>query len=82
MYKKKIVPAVVKTVLGVILAGISWMVASVLVPKIKKSILTPYQFGEDGFWVWAVITAIMVIGAIILLYLGIHEMIRTTQYNK
>ena len=41
MYKKKIVPAVVKTVLGVILAGISWMVASVLVPKIKKSILTP-----------------------------------------
>ncbi len=82
MYKKKIVPGVVKTVLGVILAGISWMVASVLVPKIKKSILTPYHYGEDGFWIWAILTAILVIGGIILLYMGIREMIRTAQYNK
>ena len=50
MYKKKITPAIVKTVLGVLLGGVSWMVASVLVPKIKKSILSPYQYGEDGFW--------------------------------
>ena len=82
MYKKKITPAIVKTVLGVLLGGVSWMVASVLVPKIKKSILTPYQYGEDGFWIWAVLTAIIVIGAAILLYLGIKEMISTSQYNK
>ena len=82
MYKKKITPAIVKTVLGVLLGGVSWMVASVLVPKIKKSILTPYQYGEDGFWLWAVLTAIIVIGAAILLYLGIKEMISTAQYNK
>ena len=82
MYKKKIVPGVVKTVLGVIIAGISWLVASVLIPKIKKSILTPYQYGEDGFWIWAVLTAIFVIVGVILLYLGIREMIQTAQYNK
>ena len=82
MYKKKIVPGVVKTVLGALLMGISWLVASVLVPKIKKSILTPYQAGEDGFWIWAILTAIIVIGGIILLYMGIREMIRTAQYNK
>ena len=82
MYKKKIVPGVVKTVLGAILMGVSWLVAAVLVPKIKKSILTPYTYGEEGFWIWAIITAIIVIGAIVLLYIGIREMISTAQYNK
>ena len=82
MYKKKIVPGVVKTVLGVLLAGISWLVASVLVPKIKKSILTPYHYGEEGFWIWAVLTAIFVLIGVILLFVGIREMIRTAQYNK
>ncbi len=82
MYKKKIVPGVVKTVLGALLMGISWVVASVLVPKIKKSILTPYAYGEEGFWIWAILTAILVIGGIILLYLGIREMVSTAQYNK
>ena len=82
MYKKKIVPGVVKTVLGLIIAGISWLVASVLVPKIKKSILTPYQYGEDGYWIWAVLTAIFVIIGAILLFMGIREMIHTAQYNK
>ena len=82
MYKKKIVPGVVKTVLGAILMGVSWLVAAVLVPKIKKSILTPYTYGEEGFWIWAIITAIIVIGAIVLLYIGIREMVSTAQYNK
>lgn len=82
MYKKKITPGVVKTVLGVLLLGISWLVASVLIPKIKKSILTPYQPGEDGFVIWAILTGIIIIGGIILLFMGIKEMVRTAQYNK
>ena len=82
MYKKKIVPGVVKTVLGAIIAGISWLVASVLIPKIKKSIVSPYQYGEDGFWIWVVLTAIFVIIGAVLLFMGIREMIQTSQYNK
>ncbi len=82
MYKKKTAPAIVKIILGSILAGISWLIASVLVPKINKSIVSIYKFGEEGFWVWAILTLIFVAGGAILLVMGILELVRTLQYNK
>ena len=82
MYKKKIVPGVVKTVLGVLILGISWLVASVLVPKIKKPIVSVYVPGEEGFWIWLILTVIFAAIGIFLLVLGIMELVRTSQYNQ
>ena len=81
MYKKKTSAAIVKIVLGAILSGISWLIASVLVPKIKKPIVSVYVPGEDGFWVWLVLTLIFIAGGVFLLVLGIMETVKTAQYN-